>query len=78
MKWISLENEKPDSCVEIIFTDGKKVYFGWLETYEPLEELNFLDACDRYVTIEGVSHWMKKPSVPKFPGIEISRERKCE
>lgn len=76
MKWIPIETQRPKLCQDIIFTDGKEIYFGWLETYEELEELYFVDAYGRYATIEDVTHWMEKPSLPKFPGIEISRERK--
>lgn len=34
MKWISLEKEKPPFFVEILFTDGKTVFFGWYEVME--------------------------------------------
>jgi hypothetical protein len=66
MKWISLDDKKPRCCMDILFTDGKKVYYGWLETYFPLEELSFASASCRPISFpEGVTHWMPMPKPPK-------------
>jgi len=52
--------------MDILFTDGKKVYYGWLETYFPLEELSFASASCRPISFpEGVTHWMPMPKPPK-------------
>lgn len=67
MKWINLEDKSPQSCEDILFTDGKEIYKGWLETYEPEEELCFYNEkagfCDHWP--ENITHWMSLPKPPK-------------
>lgn len=68
MKWMPIELEKPRFSDDILFTDGKKVYKGWLETYEPGEDLSFYNDTsqlreDRWP--ENVSHWMYLPKLPE-------------
>lgn len=68
MKWINLEDERPKPCVDILFSDGKKVYAGWLENYEPCEELCFVDriGANRFDTFpEDIEWWMYLPKPPK-------------
>lgn len=60
MKWSSLDKEKPRCAEEIIFSDGKESYFGWLETYAEFEELSFYDCISRNWP-EGIIEWMYKP-----------------
>lgn len=67
-KWIKVEDKLPRCCDDILFTDGKKIYKGWLETYEPLEEPSFYnDASGRRAEHwpEEVTHWMALPRLPK-------------
>jgi hypothetical protein len=72
MKWINLEDKKPKPCVDILFTDGKKIYKGWLETYEPGEDLYFFtyekESRNSYfhIFMEGITHWMELPKLPKI------------
>jgi hypothetical protein len=43
-----------------------KVGLGWLETYEPLEELSFaIPQLKKYEYPEKVTHWMPLPKGPK-------------
>lgn len=66
MKWISLDDKKPRCGMDILFTDGEEVYYGWLDTYMPLEELSFVSACTRPISFkEGITHWMSMPKPPK-------------
>lgn len=65
MKWISIDKQKPRVAENILFTDGKEVYAGWLETYEPLEDLvfyNTLSSHDHWP--ENITHWMLFPFPP--------------
>lgn len=62
-KWIEVEKKKPSCCDEILFTDGKKIYFGWLETYEFGEELSFYNAYESEWP-ENITHWMELPKPP--------------
>lgn len=70
MKWIDVEDEMPRPADEILFTDGHKVFFGWLEAYEIGEDPMFY--CSHEVDIrsesnwpENITHWMKIPRPPK-------------
>jgi hypothetical protein len=65
--WIKVQDKLPRFCVDILFTDGKKIYKGWLETYEPLEEPLFYNDTSRRSEEhwpEGISHWMALPPLP--------------
>jgi hypothetical protein len=66
-RWVSVEDERPRAGIDILFTDGKQIYYGWLDTYDVGEELSFfarrvrlLDDCYP----EGVTHWMRLPPLP--------------
>lgn len=74
MKWISLDEKKPRCCDSILFSDGSNVYAGWLETYEPLEEISFHAILEvtsmrhsRDMSPEGITHWAPIPKPPKLP-----------
>lgn len=60
IEWIEIENRKPTPCNDILFTDGKMVFAGWLETYEECEDLQFFDALNK-VWPDGVTHWSWLP-----------------
>ena len=65
MKWISLEDKIPRCCEDILFTEGKRIYIGWLETYEPLEDLCFTRAVHpgsrECGWIDGITHYESTP-----------------
>jgi len=63
MKWIKLDERKPRICDNILFTDGNEVYAGWLESWEPLEDLIFYDPIDKEWP-ENITHWGLFPSPP--------------
>ncbi len=68
MDWISVESVKPKPCVDILFTDGKEIYKGWLETYEDSEELCFCATRESFIHDlwpENITHWMPMPELPK-------------
>ena len=72
-KWISLDEKKPRCCETIAFSDGKSIFFGWLETYEFGEDLVFYAFADiRGKTgskidywPEGIEWWISLPKLPK-------------
>lgn len=64
-EWISVDERRPRSCDDILFTDGKKVWVGWLTTYDPLEDLVFYSTLDtRNQYPDDVTHWMPLPNPP--------------
>lgn len=67
MNWINIEERKPSPCQDILFTNGKDVFKGWLETYDPLEDLSFYS--DRAGLFEhwpeDITYWMPLPELPK-------------
>lgn len=75
-KWTSLSKKGPRVCETILFSDGKTIYIGWLETYEPLEDPVFYAVTDgdgkpqyRLDTYwpENIQWWMPFPKLPKIP-----------
>ncbi len=66
MKWIDISDKLPRSCDDILFTDGKKIYKGWLETHEFGEDLVFFNDTYRLAAIwpENITHWMELPKLP--------------
>ena len=67
MKWTSVDKELPKPAKDILFTDGKEIYKGWLETHTFGEDLLF---CNDQSGIfsenwpENVTHWMPLPKPP--------------
>lgn len=64
MSWISLKVKKPQACLDILFTNGKYVYKGWLESYHPGEDLIFVNDANLR-TEDNVTHWMILPEPPR-------------
>jgi hypothetical protein len=68
-KWISIEDKTPKPCKDILYTDGKKIYKGWLETYNFGEELGFYNVEGSGINEthfpEDITHWMYLPKPPK-------------
>lgn len=65
--WIPVEERWPAICTDILFTDGSKIYKGWLECYEPLEDpVFFNDEWGRTTESwpDNVTHWMPLPELP--------------
>ena len=72
MTWISIEKTLPKCCEDILFTDGRNIYKGWLETYEPLEEPLFYNTDDRRNADrwpENITHWKELPKLPKVKDV---------
>jgi hypothetical protein len=68
MNWIKVQDKWPKCCEDILFTDGKKVYKGWLEAYELGEDALFYnDAFGRLAENwpEHITHWMPLPNPPE-------------
>jgi|FreactcultuFSWF8_1027224.scaffolds.fasta_scaffold19388_2 hypothetical protein len=67
MKWIKVEDKLPVPCIDILFTDGKKWYKGWLDTYEPLEDPVFYNDESNKIGSdhwpENITHW----AIPELP-----------
>ncbi len=69
MKWIKVDHKPPKFCDDILFTDGKKIYKGWLETYEAGEDLSFYNDASGIRANhwpEGVTHWIALLKLPKL------------
>lgn len=68
MNWIEIEKERPRCCDDILFSDGQKIYMGWLETCEPEEDLSFYSIArhSRWSdsSPENITHWMPLPKLP--------------
>lgn len=69
MAWISVKKRIPPVCDDILFTDGDRIYIGWLESYDPLEDLVFTCAVHNHhretCWPDGITHWMRLPKLPK-------------
>ena len=63
MKWQKVNREIIPIFKDILFTDGEKVYAGFLETCQPEEDLIFFDCCNRNWP-ENITHWMLFPKPP--------------
>lgn len=65
-EWIKVEDQRPKTCVDILFTDGKEIYKGWLETYELEEDPLFYSNKSGFSEHwpENITHWMKLPKLP--------------
>lgn len=64
MNWISVNKKLPVICHTIMFTDGKEVFCGWLETYLDNEDQLYYDSVGRGWP-ENVTHWMNLPKPPE-------------
>ena len=65
IQWLPVEREGIPVCENILFTDGRRVFSGWLETYEPNEDpLFFVTIGDFGSWPEGITHWMPLPKPP--------------
>lgn len=73
-KWIYTEKGLPPCCQTVLFTNGEKVFFGWLETYEFGEDIIFYAVADEDGKggfsvdswPENVIAWMHLPKAPKL------------
>jgi hypothetical protein len=79
MKWINLHILTPRAAVNILFTDGKNVYKGWLETHEFGEDLVFYnEASETDCWPENITHWCPLPELPNeyntFTETELEKE----
>jgi hypothetical protein len=54
LQWKPVERGVTPFLVGILFTDGRGVYAGWLETVQPEEDLLFFDAVERKFHWDGV------------------------
>jgi hypothetical protein len=69
MKWIKVTDQRPPYCVDILFTDGERVYIGWCLTHDPEEELSFYNMLDRdkwWVENYTIIAWAKWPLPPRL------------
>lgn len=67
MKWIKVEDQMPRAAEDILFTDGKEIYKGILETYEFGEDPVFFNEADNWRDDswpEDITHWMPLPKLP--------------
>jgi hypothetical protein len=77
-KWIDVNDQLPDTNVIILFSDGKRVYRGWLEAKNYGEEPVFSthSLCNKGISSiswpDNVTHWMpmRKPPKAKKPSVE--------
>lgn len=71
MKWISVEIKKRSPAIDILFTDGKKIYQGWLEGHNFGDDLVFYNDCCNSALCdhwpENITHWVyyELPEPPK-------------
>ena len=68
MKWIDVDDKKPRALVDILFTDGKAVYFGTMEHWEFGEEpcfVNEIKGRRQDCFPDGITHWMPLPKPPE-------------
>lgn len=67
-KWINAQDELPKICEDILFTDGKDIWKGWVELYDKLEGHVFYadhSSRDKSNWPDNVTHWMPLPELPK-------------
>ncbi len=57
INWINLEDERPKCCIDLLFYSNDSILCGWLETYEPLEDLVFYDVINREAVYDNVEYW---------------------
>ena len=67
MKWIKVADQDPPLCVDILFTDGQRIFKGWVETMMEEEGLMFFNDvysrdCDHWP--DDITHWMSLPELP--------------
>jgi hypothetical protein len=81
MKWIKVGILAPRPGDDILFTDGKQVFKGWLETHEFGEDLVFCnDSCQLQSDLwpENITHWRPLPELPTefniFTEAELEKE----
>ncbi len=63
MKWKKIVREEVPVFDTILFTDGKQVFCGFLETVRPEEDLSFFEF-DYRSWPENITHWMPLPKPP--------------
>jgi uncharacterized protein DUF551 len=68
MTWIKIEDKWPPVLKYILFTDGNKVYKGWMEHYEGPKIATFYndtssDLADYFP--DNVTHWVELPKIPQ-------------
>jgi len=59
---------------DILLSDGKKVYAGFLETIQPEEDLVFYDCLSRGF-LEDITHWMPLPKPPLSEGSQVASSK---
>jgi hypothetical protein len=62
--WISIEDSLPDTCSDVLFSNGEVVRAGFLETHEPEEELIFYDPSNRDY-FDDIIYWAHFPDAPQ-------------
>ena len=67
MKWTKIRSHEslPKCCEDILFTDGKEVYKGWLESHEFGTDPIFYNVGSGESWPEDVTHWMPMPKLPR-------------
>ena len=63
MEWIRIEDDLPEDLENVLFTDGKDVYKGYINKSVWGEWNYWFSISD--VGIEDVTHWMPLPTMPK-------------
>lgn len=68
-QWMEVIKKMPPPCIDILFTDRKEIFKGWLETYEEGEEPVFYNSQEQtrrsQIWPEDITHWMHLPSLPE-------------
>lgn len=67
MEWISVEDSLPENMEDVLFTDGKDIYHGYIMYEYEIGETN--DPARWYTSsdcnVDMVSHWMPLPKLPE-------------
>lgn len=62
LKWIKVVRGFTPFLRQILFTDGKELFVGWLETVQPEEDLQFYDAVNE-TWPDDVIYWCELPDI---------------
>lgn len=68
-RWIKVKDKKPHCCEDVLLTDGKTIFLGWLETVFEEEDPLWCAKTSSFREEQwprDITHWMKLPKPPKL------------
>ncbi len=74
MNWKKIVSKEVPIFKTILFSDGKEVFCGFLETIDPEEDLSFFDYNERDWPVE-ITHWMPLPKPPREEASQVASSK---